>query len=490
MVKAYSAWASKASRGSNLYNQRSLVYSGFMDDLTIAFMTIFTGVVCTILLMVNTRTKVGQRSSLLWSWGAAIYTLGITLLAVQPSMPAILGIMASNLSIVAGTILICLGSLDFWGEDLRVKLHIALFAAFSVLVSIFTFAVPSVLARIVIISFLGSYFCVEIAATMFRNGRKLDPVIPYFIGGIFVLLAVFFVGRGVWSLITGANVLFANRLVSNAMFIILDFSMLGWSLGYIMLQNLKLQKNLSELNEELEARVRARTAELESSNRELESFAYAISHDLRTPLRAMEGFGTLLKLKAEECMDKDGLHFADRVCESARHMGQLIDKLLELSRVGRSHLRLEEFDLGVLAEEIAARFKEEFSGRQLSFSIQKKMKIKADRAYVSMLLSNLVDNAVKFSQGKAEVLIEIGSDRAEGEGKPAYFVKDNGVGFDMSYADKLFSPFQHLHSPDEYPGLGVGLVTSARIVDKHGGRIWATAVPGQGACFYFTLGAA
>lgn len=188
-------------------------------------------------------------------------------------------------------------------------------------------------------------------------------------------------------------------------------------------------------------------------------------------------------------MDKDGLHFADRICQGARRMDQLIDKLLELSRVGRSHLRLEEFDLSVLAEEIAARFKEEFPGRAIGFSIQKKLRTKADRAYVSMLLSNLVDNAVKFTQGKDEVLIEIGSERAPGEEKTVYFVKDNGVGFDMGYAEKLFSPFQHLHSPDEYPGLGVGLVTSARIVDKHGGKIWAKAEPGQGACFYFTLGA-
>ncbi len=453
-----------------------------MDDFTIAVMTVFTSVVCTLLLAVNTRTNYGSRSSRLWAWGAGVYSIGIALLALQHSVPVLLGIVVANISLVGGTTLICMGSLDFWDKDIKAVFHAVLMAAFSLVVIGLTFLVPSVLARIVVISFVGSFLCAEIAWAMFGNAKRLEPLIPNFIGGIFVLLAAFFIFRGFFSLFTGANVLFSNNVVSNAMFILLDFSMLGWSLGYIMLQNLKLRKNLSELNCELESRVKARTLELESSNKELESFAYAISHDLRTPLRAMEGFGTLLKEKAQECTDKDGIHYAERICEGATRMGLLIDKLLDLSRVGRSELRTEEFDLSALAREIAEKYRSDHPSRTLSFAVQEGMRAKGDWTYVGLLLSTLVDNAVKFTQERSDPRIEIGSQGG------AYFVKDNGVGFDMEFARGLFYPFLHLHSPEKYPGEGIGLVTAARIVERHGGKIWAEAQPDRGACFFFTLG--
>jgi light-regulated signal transduction histidine kinase (bacteriophytochrome) len=251
---------------------------------------------------------------------------------------------------------------------------------------------------------------------------------------------------------------------------------------------------LKTLNAELESRVEERTAALELSNKELESFAFAISHDLRAPLRAMEGFGSLLVEKSEAQADGNVRHYAQRIREGAIRMGTLIDDLLKLSRVTHTPLIKTRIDISALLERLVEDIRKRFPEKTLEFSIDENMTALGDGGLITVLFDHLVENAVKFSDTRKLSRIEIGTliqnienvNGTKGE-ETVFFVRDNGIGFDMKYSDKLFSPFQHLHAPSEYPGSGIGLIMAYRIVARHGGRIWAEAEPDRGACFYCTI---
>ncbi|MFL5358061.1 sensor histidine kinase [Archangium sp.] len=235
----------------------------------------------------------------------------------------------------------------------------------------------------------------------------------------------------------------------------------------------------------LEARVAQRTTELSSANRELESFSYSVSHDLRAPLRAIDGFAQALREDEGERLSPGGLQLLGRLQAAATRMGQLIDDLLQLSRVTRADLEREPVDLGALAASVAEQLRQQEPGREVTFALQPGLVVQGDARLLRVLMENLLGNAWKFTSKRSGARIEFFAETVAGV--PHYAVRDNGVGFDMAYAGKLFSPFQRLHKATEYPGTGIGLATVQRIVQRHGGHIEAQAMPGEGALFRFTL---
>jgi light-regulated signal transduction histidine kinase (bacteriophytochrome) len=225
--------------------------------------------------------------------------------------------------------------------------------------------------------------------------------------------------------------------------------------------------------------------ELERKNRELEAFSYSVSHDLRAPLRSIDGFSQVLLEDQFDRLDADGQHHLQQVRKSAQRMGELIDDLLELSRVGRAELHRADVDLSALAREVTAELQRREPERAPEIVVQPALRADADARLIRIVFENLLSNAWKFTRKVARPRIEVG--RAELGPESPFFVRDNGAGFAMSYAGKLFRPFQRLHTEAEFPGTGIGLATIQRIIDRHGGRAWAEGEVGRGAAFYFTL---
>jgi len=226
-------------------------------------------------------------------------------------------------------------------------------------------------------------------------------------------------------------------------------------------------------------------AELNAANKELEAFSYSVSHDLRAPLRTIDGFSLALLEDYSEKLDAEGKKNLDRVRAATQRMGMLIDDLLNLSKVTRASMRLEKVDVSSAAEEVIEELQKTQPERHVECSIEKGLEAKADSHLLRVVLVNLLGNAWKFTSKRDAARIEFG--KTQSNGSSAFFVRDNGAGFDPAYTERLFGAFQRLHAMSEFPGTGIGLATVQRIINRHGGRVWAEAWAGQGATFYFTL---
>jgi PAS domain S-box-containing protein len=246
----------------------------------------------------------------------------------------------------------------------------------------------------------------------------------------------------------------------------------------------EVEQMIGNLNFELERRVRERTAELESINQELEAFAYSVSHDLRAPLRSIRGFSEALIERYGEKFDNLGKEFLRRICDSSGQMDRLIEDLLKLSRASLGELSRQSVDLSAVAESVVRDLREAEAGRKVEVMIEPDLRADGDERLLGVVVENLLRNAWKFTGTRLDAKMEFGFTTIP---EPAFFVRDNGAGFDMAYADKLFGVFQRLHSVKEFPGTGVGLATVQRIIKRHHGRVWATGVVNGGATFYFTL---
>jgi light-regulated signal transduction histidine kinase (bacteriophytochrome) len=242
---------------------------------------------------------------------------------------------------------------------------------------------------------------------------------------------------------------------------------------------------LAESRDALEARVEARTQELSASNRELEAFSYSVSHDLRAPLRSIDGFSQALLEDCGDRLEPEGQAHLRRIRAAAQHMGRLIDDLLKLARVSRADLRVETVDLSAMAQATMAALTDAHGDRIVDWHVHPGLEATGDARLLQVMLTNLLENAWKFTGKTAEARIEFGARGANGTRE--YYVKDNGAGFDPTYAAKLFGAFQRLHHPGDFPGTGIGLATVQRIVARHGGRVTAEGAVGSGATFSFTL---
>ncbi len=313
------------------------------------------------------------------------------------------------------------------------------------------------------------------------TGYELDFLLFYFLPitlgawflGFSASLTLAFACAIAWA---GADVLSGHEypsylyVVWNSLIHLVSFLAIGWSVYKI--------RNLLD-------RVRERTIELEFANRELEAFSYSVSHDLKGPLRAIEGFCRMLVTKHSAKLDTEGIRLLSVVCTNTKRMDDLINDLLAFSRLGQQQISKSIIDLSVLAKQVLQQFLDQAPERDLRLIVHDLPPALADPTLLSQVMVNLLANAVKYTRPKETAVIELGG-HIEGS-ETVYYIKDNGIGFDERYTQKIFGTFERLHSADEYEGTGIGLAIVKRIIERHGGRVWAKSEPGRGSTFYFSI---
>ncbi len=345
-------------------------------------------------------------------------------------------------------------------------------------------------------AFYDSVYLLFVVAAAATHGRRGALVVSCAAGGAVLIGRLQLIGAGVMP--------FQVRHVTDGFYYALFFAVTGMAVAYLMRRSAEAVErrerawradiaernaSLQQLTERLSGAnaALAETAnQLASTNKELEAFSYSVSHDLRAPLRSIDGFSRIVEQRYADRMDEQGVNYLQRVRAASRRMGQLIDDLLSLSRLTRADLRKEPVDLSALAAGIVADLQERFPERRVGVSIAPDLRADCDPRLMRVALENLLGNAWKFTGKTAEPCVEIG--KTDGaDGRPVFYVRDNGAGFDMTYADKLFGAFQRLHGMTEFEGTGIGLATVQRIVHRHGGRVWAEGEVDRGATFFFTL---
>jgi len=273
----------------------------------------------------------------------------------------------------------------------------------------------------------------------------------------------------------------ASKLPINDDFLRLLMLIVVIILVAIIAERIEKIRKLNDLNKKLQKQ----SEKLEDANQELEAFAYSVSHDLRVPLRAIDGFSRILVEDYEDKLDEEGIRLLNIVRENTAKMGHLIDDILLLSRASRQEMVLNEIDMAALARSVYDEFQTDVTDRDVEFTVGDIPNAYGDRAMLGQVFQNLIGNAIKFTRNKNPAIIEVGGEK---EGKEiVYYVKDNGAGFDMKYINKLFGLFQRLHSPEEFEGTGVGLSIVQRVIRRHGGSVWGEGAVGEGATIYFTL---
>lgn len=257
------------------------------------------------------------------------------------------------------------------------------------------------------------------------------------------------------------------------------------AIGLDITTRIKAQEEIRKFNEELENHVRQRTLDLEAANQELEAFSYSVSHDLRAPIRRINSFCKILQAEHQFQLTAKGREYLDFIRQTTHMMGGLIENLLKLSRISRSEITFHRVDLSAMVQQLLHAMQQADPERKVKLKIQKNLEVEGDLHLLKILLQNLLDNAWKFSENRSTSKISFGCNRKSG--RKVYFIKDNGVGFDMQYVNKLFLPFQRLHDSGQFPGTGVGLAIVKRIIKRHGGEIWIEGEPDAGTTVNFTL---
>jgi PAS domain S-box-containing protein len=281
-------------------------------------------------------------------------------------------------------------------------------------------------------------------------------------------------GTSIWALLSANRMSYDNGQDEGMLATVVDIT-----------DRKRDEEEIRKLNTELEQRVAERTLQLSTVNKELEAFSYSVSHDLRAPLRALDGFSQALMEDYAEQLEGSALNYLERIRAASQRMGLLIDDLLQLSRLSRASMHRTQVDLSKMAREIIAELAEQEPERKVDIRLEDGLVANGDERLLRVALANLISNAWKYTRKQPQPCIEFGV--TEHNGRRAYYVRDNGAGFDMAYAGKLFGAFQRLHSSSEFEGTGVGLATVQRILHRHGGEIWAEAAVDKGATFYFTL---
>lgn len=317
-----------------------------------------------------------------------------------------------------------------------------------------------------------AYLLIPIALLVVVRQRRDLPF-----SWMFVLFGIFIVACGATHLVEVWNIWHSNYWVAGGVKFVTAAASLPTA--YLLFTLLPTIRTIPTRND-----LEFANRELKSAIYELDQFSSAVSHDLRAPLRKMEGFSEALKTRHAEQLDETGQHYLARIQDASRRMESIIDDLLSLSRLQRDALQYETVDVSRLAKQLVAELREEEPQRRMEIDIQAGLKLKGDSRMLGIALKNLLSNAWKFSSERSPGRITVGETRVEG--RRAIFVRDNGVGFDMKHADKLFVPFQRLHSESEFPGTGIGLTLVDRIIRRHGGELWAESSEGQGATFYFS----